>query len=120
MENHIKIIGILWIVSGALGLIFAFIIFGVLFGISYIPDVGIEASIILRSIGGGVSLFLAIFSIPEIIGGLWLMKKKEWARILILLFAFLNLLNFPLGTALGVYSIVVLFNTEAIKLFKTG
>jgi hypothetical protein len=120
MENHIKIIGILWIISGALGLTFAFIVFGVLFGVSYIPDVGYEAEVILRSVGAGVGLFLAIISIPEIIGGIWLMKKQEWARILVLLFAFLNLLNFPLGTALGIYSIVILFNPEIIKLFKKG
>jgi len=120
MENHIKILGILWIVSGALGLTFAFIVFGLLFGISYIPDVGFEAEVILRSVGLGVGLFLAILSIPEIIGGIWLMKKEEWARILVLLFAFLNLINFPLGTALGIYSIVILFNREAIKLFRAG
>jgi len=119
MENHIRIIGILWIVLGALGLTFALMVFGILFGISYIPDVGYEASVILRSIGGGVGLFVAIFSVPKIIGGIWLMKKQEWARILVLLLAFLNLLNFPLGTALGVYSIVILFNPEAVKLFRT-
>ncbi len=48
------------------------------------------------------------------------MKKREWARILVLLFAFLNLINFPFGTALGVYSIVILFNSEAVKLFGKG
>lgn len=120
MENHIKIIGILWIISGALGLTFALIVSGILFGISYIPDIGYEAEVILRSVGAGVSIFLVILSVPEIIGGVWLMKKREWARILVLLFAFLNLLNFPLGTALGIYSIVILFKPETIKLFGKG
>jgi len=120
MENHIKIIGILWVISGALGLTFAIMVFGILFGVSYIPDVGYEAEVILRSIGAGVGLFMAILSVPEIIAGIWLMKKREWARILVLLFAFLNLINFPFGTALGVYSIVILFNPEAIKLFGKG
>jgi len=119
MENHIRIIGILWIVLGALGLTFALMVFGILFGVSYIPDIGYEASVILRSVGGGVGTFVAIFAVPKIIGGIWLMKKQEWARILVLLLAFLNLINFPFGTALGVYSIVILFKPEAVKLFRT-
>lgn len=118
MEKHINIIGALWIVSGALGLTFALLVFGILFGISFIPDIGYEAPIILRTVGLGVSLFFIILSVPDIIGGIWLMKRQEWARILVLVLAFLNLINFPLGTALGVYSIVILLNEKMVQFFK--
>jgi len=119
MEKHLTIIGALWILSGALGLLCAFIVFWVLFGVSFIPDMGVEAPIILRTVATGVIIFVAILSVPQILGGAGLMKRKEWARILVLMLAFLALLNFPLGTALGIYSLVILVNAETIQLFKT-
>jgi hypothetical protein len=45
------------------------------------------------------------------------MKKHEWARILILVVSFFHLLSFPFGTALAVYSFVILLKDETVKLF---
>ncbi len=118
MEQHIKIISVLWIVSGILGLFFAFIIFGILFGITFIPDLGYEASVILRIIAIWGSIFFAVLAVPDIIGGIGLAKKKEWARILILVLSFFNFFWIPLGTALSIYSFVVLIKAETVKLFK--
>ena len=118
MEQHVKIIAILWIISGILGLFFALMIFAILFGITFIPDIGYEAIAILRIVAVWGSIFFAILAAPDVIGGIGLMKKKEWARILILILSFFNLLWFPLGTALSVYSFVILIKEETIKLFK--
>jgi len=118
MEKHVHFIGILWIVFGALSLIGGFITFSILFGISFIPSISYEAHFILRTIGLYTCLVLAIFSIPKLVAGIGLMKKKEWARILTLIISFLCLLNFPLGTALGIYSFVILLKDETIQLFR--
>jgi hypothetical protein len=118
MENHVKIISVLWIVSGALGFVWAIFIFGILFGTSFIPDIGHEAPIILRTVAIWVTSFIAILSLPDIIAGIALSKRKEWGRILTVVLAFFNLLCFPFGTALGIYSIVILFNSKTIQLFK--
>lgn len=119
MEGHVKAIAVLWIIWGALGIIFALFLFLFLFGISFIPDMGYEAPIILRTVGTGVGLLIAILSLPEVIAGIGLLKFKEWGRILTLIVAFFALLEFPLGTALGVYSIVILLKTETTELFKS-
>lgn len=119
MEKHVNVIGILWIIKGSLGLFFAMALFGILFGISFIPDMGCEAPIILRTVGLGLGLFISFLAVPQIIAGIGLTKLHEWARILTLIVAFFSLLSFPLGTALGVYSIVVLLKEETVKLFKT-
>jgi hypothetical protein len=118
MEKHIKILSVLWIVSGALGLVWAFFLFWILFGISFIPEIGYEAPIILRTVAIWATAFIAVLSIPDIIAGIALSKKKEWGRLLTLALAFFNLLCFPFGTALGIYSMVILFNDEAIQLFN--
>lgn len=118
MENHIKIIGILWIVSGILGLLLAFLLLATLFGVSYLPDMGYEGPIILRTIAIGTGAFISILSLPDLLAGIGLMKMKEWGRIFAIVVAFLNLVCFPFGTALSIYSLVILFNNEAAELFK--
>jgi len=118
MEKHVNLLGILWIALGAFTFFGGFVAFWVLFGISFIPDMGYEAPIILRSVGAGIAIFLLILSIPKIIAGIGLMKRQEWGRILTLIVAFLSILSFPLGTALAIYSFVILVKEETIQLFK--
>jgi hypothetical protein len=118
MDKHVNIISILWIVHGAMGLVWAFVLFWLLFGIAFIPDIGQVAADILRGSGIFVSVVIAFFSIPEIIAGIGLMKMKEWARILVLILCFFNLIAFPLGTALSIYSFIILIKDETIQLFQ--
>jgi hypothetical protein len=118
MDKHINIIGILWIAYGAIGIFVAFIAFWILIGISFIPDIGYEAPAILRGVGIGIGLFLTILSIPEIVAGYGLLKGREWGRILVLVLSFLNLISFPLGTSLGIYSFIILVKEESIKHFQ--
>jgi len=118
MDKHLNVISILWIVYGAMGLLWALILFWILFGIAFIPDVGKEAAYILRGSAIFVSGFAALFSIPEVIAGIGLRNGKEWARILVLILCFFNLVAFPLGTALSIYSFVILIKDETIQLFQ--
>jgi hypothetical protein len=118
MDKHVQLIGILWIVYGIMGLLFAFFVFLVLFGVSFIPDMGNIAPGILRLIAWIASLFFLALAVPQIIAGMGLMKRKEWGRILTLIVSFFHLISFPLGTALGVYSFVILLKPETIRLFN--
>jgi hypothetical protein len=118
MEKHVNLLGILWIALGILTFFGGFMAFLILFGVSFIPDMGYEAPVILRTVGAGVAIFLFILAIPKIIAGIGLMKKKEWGRILTLIVAFLSILSFPLGTALAIYSFVILVKDETIQLFR--
>lgn len=118
MDRHVQLISILWIVYGILGLLFAFFVFLLLFGISFIPDMGDIAPGVLRIVAWVSSLFFTAVSLPQVIGGIGLMKHREWGRILILVVAFFHLLAFPLGTALAVYSFVILLKEETARLFK--
>jgi len=123
MDKHAQLIGILWIVYGVLSLFGGIIVLVVLLSLSTIPDIsyselGRSGPYVLRIIAICVSSFLFILGIPKIIGGLGLQKHREWGRILVMILSFLSLLNIPLGTALGIYSIVYLMKPEMIELFK--
>ena len=118
MDRHINIIGILWIVYGAMGIFGGFILFWLLFGVSFIPDIGDPGITILRAAAIGFGLFFIVLSIPEIIGGYGVIKGKEWGRIVVLILSFLNLVNFPLGTGLSVYSFIILIKEESVLHFQ--
>ena len=117
MEGHTKVLGVLWIVYGVLGILIGLLIIGLLFGISYLPE-DHESPLILRTVavvGGGM---IALLSLPEVIAGFALLKFKEWGRILALIVAVLNVIWIPFGTALSIYTFVILLNTETTELFK--
>jgi hypothetical protein len=118
MNDHVKIIGILWIVFGAMSLLAAAIMFTILMGVSFIPDIESPAPGILRFVGFFIGSFLALLGLPKIIGGWGLLKGHEWGRILTLIVSFLSLLNIPFGTALGIYSIIILMTKETAAQFQ--
>ena len=56
----------------------------------------------------------------NIVGGIGLLKGKNWARVLVIFLAVLDLIDFPIGTAIGVYTLWVLLNSETSELFDGG
>ena len=63
---------------------------------------------------------LVLLSAPGIIGGMGLLKRQSWARILVLVLGVINLINIPFGTALGIYTIWALTHRETEELFRSG
>ncbi|MCU0286412.1 MAG: PspC domain-containing protein [Acidobacteria bacterium] len=119
MDEHIKILGILYIAFSALGLIAAMVLFVIISGGGLIS--GNNAVITITTIvGTTLAGILFLISLPGIIGGIGLMKKENWARVLVLVLGIINLLNIPFGTILGVYTIWVLTNKETEALFHTA
>jgi len=117
METHIKVVALINIVFGVLGLLAAGIVFVAVAGggiISRDPTAITITSIVAVS----VSSIIAIFAIPEIFAGWGLLKMKSWARILGIIIAILDLINIPIGTAFGIYGLWVLMNEETEKIFK--
>lgn len=121
MESHVKATGILWIAKGILGLLIGFFVLALLIGIGIFVGAESGEEIVLPILVG-VSVFVAailgFLAIPEIIAGIGILKHKNWARILGLIVAALNLIDIPFGTALGIYTFWVLLKDETEKLFS--
>lgn len=111
MEQHVKIAAILNIINGILCIFGGLAIFTILLGIGFLTDNEI-ANLILRTLGIFLGVLLFITGIPGIIGGFLLLKRQNSGRILTIISGFINLMNFPIGTALGVYTIWVLFHKD--------
>jgi hypothetical protein len=117
LENHVRIVGILHIGLGALGLLAAVIFFTLFVGIGALAASGQDFGVLLF-MGILVGAFLGLLSIPGVVGGVGLLKYKSWARYLVLVLAVFQLFNVPIGTAVGVYSIWILAQQEATALFE--
>lgn len=108
---HISVLGWLYI----LGNIIYLFIGGV--GLIFLTGIGIvsrdpEAVEVLGFIGGIGFVFFTVLAIPGLIAGVGLLKRQSWSRILALVLAILGLVNFPIGTAVGIYALWVLLQTE--------
>lgn len=117
MEKHVTLVAVLHIALGGVGLLAAGIVFFVVAGAGLVSG-DLEAFWITSTVASFVALFLAVVSLPAIIAGLGLLRRRPWARVLTLVVAVVELFNIPLGTALGVYSLWVLLNRETERLFS--
>jgi len=124
-EKHVQVLGILHIVYSSVALVSGLLVFLLFLGtglfvgqLDEVQMAPVNVPAILFTVGIAIAAILVILSIPGIIGGIWLLKRKEWARILVLVVGFVDLLHIPLGTLLGIYTIWVLFNDETVRLFS--
>jgi len=117
-KQHLTVVAALNIGLGALGVVLAIIAFVVLAGFGFLIAASGDADAlpILTFIAVIAAGFFLITSVPDIIGGIGLVKRQSWARILVLILSVLKLINFPLGTIVGVYSIWVLMQDEAVQI----
>ncbi len=117
MEKHVTLVAAINIGFGFLGIFIAVIVFTAVVGGGLLSG-DPEAITITSIVGTSVAGFFLITSLPEIIGGFGLLKRRPWARIVILIVACLDLIWIPIGTAIGVYELWVLLNDEVTKLFR--
>lgn len=121
MESHKRILGILYIVAGS----FQIVILGIVtvFFSAFFPFIAKEvdpnSTWILEMIGWVVPGILwgiiLLFSIPSMIGGIAMLQGKSWAMTLLLVMGCFKLFSFPIGTALGVYTIWVYAESNKTK-----
>jgi hypothetical protein len=126
MVTHVKVLGILHIIFGALGILVALgllMLFGGLAGvIGASAETGRDdraaAMGVLSIIGVVVFFVILVLSLPGLIAGIGLLKFRPWGRILGIVVSALDLIHVPLGTALGVYGLWVLLSNETEALFR--
>jgi hypothetical protein len=116
MDRHVKILGLLNIVFGAAGLLLSVVILitaGGFAGVSssFNEDVyGFLANVLV--------VFQLLVAIPCIVGGIFVRKLQDWARVFLIVVSAINVLNMPFGTLLGIYGLWVLLVPETEPLFE--
>ncbi len=116
MQKHVNIVAALQIGFSIFGILFALLIYSILHLVGDFTDEP-EANLFLSIVANVIATVFIIFAIPGIIGGMGLFRRKEWARILVLILSVLDLFHFPVGTAIGVYSIWALVQPDVVAEF---
>lgn len=126
VRRHIQPLATLWLINGILRLMTVgwFMVFGTMFfpflrswggpvvwpfGRVFGPDFFFTRG--LFSLG----IFLALFGVLHLVLAWGLFERQPWARTLGVVIGFLALLRFPLGTALGIYTLWVLLPEESSR-----
>lgn len=111
LDKHVTILGWLHLALNIFTLFIGVMVFFILIGTGLLSGDG-EAMSILAIIGTFVLGLLVVVSIPGILAGWGLLKRKPWSRVLALVIGFLSLMSVPFGTLLGVYTIWALLAHE--------
>lgn len=121
VAEHVHLLGILWFVDGAFLLVPALIMAG-LAGVVTVPmdqyGTNRMAFVFAPVLFTSLFVFFLISAVLRFIVGWSLLKMQPWGRMFALIMAFLNLLSFPFGTALGVYTLFVLLPDAAADEYR--
>jgi hypothetical protein len=115
MDTHVRILGRLNIGFGILSVLF-FVATVVTFGSLRSVYSAAQADFTIAAVFASM-LFHGLVGIPCIVLGFATMRYREWARSLLTVVSALNLLNPPVGTFIGAYSLWVLLTPETDPLF---
>jgi hypothetical protein len=58
---------------------------------------------------------IILVALPSLIGGWGLLNRQSWAMTLVLIVGCLKLFSFPIGTAIGIYTIWVYAEDQRIQ-----
>jgi len=117
MQKNINIVAALQIGLSIFNLLIAFLIFTVLKVVGGFVD-NANGSTILSLIADIFAIVFIIISLPGILAGMGLYKRKEWARILTIILSVIELFSFPFGTAIGIFSIWAMIQPETVAAFN--
>jgi hypothetical protein len=121
VQRNLQVLAILWLVAGTLNLVIGFGLFTVghlVFG-NMISNIGLHpdgfgaVAPAIRAIMSFVGGFVILKALLGIAAGIGLLQRQSWARPLAIVMSFFELLHIPFGTALGIYTLVVLLPNEA-------
>jgi uncharacterized membrane protein (DUF2068 family) len=126
MHAHVKVLGVVYIVLGSLGVLLTALFSSVLLGVlttAASPAVDTDAA------AGATFLHIAVLmltlamltlSLPGIICGWGLLRFKSWARIVGIVLAAIEIVFPPVFTIIGAYGLWVLLSRETEALFAAA
>ncbi|MCE7989382.1 MAG: hypothetical protein DYG89_50160 [Caldilinea sp. CFX5] len=117
LGQHINILAWLHIVGHAIFLIIGGFLFTLLTSIGAVSG-DPQALAILSVVGTTVGLLLALLALPGMVAGYGLWRRRTWGRYLAIVVGIFNLVNFPIGTVIGAYTLIVLLQSGAEAYFS--
>lgn len=117
LSRHLRMLGILWIAAGALNFLGAAGAW--LAGRVILPPLvshGVPSFV--PTLVTGIAFLVLVKAVACLAAGWGLLERESWARLLAIVLAIVSLFNFPLGTALGIYTLWVLLPAHADEEYR--
>jgi predicted nucleic acid-binding Zn ribbon protein len=121
VQEHIRLVGILWLAISAFNVIAGLVL--LIVATELIPHIAGRAGPdfpvnFLTTLLGVIGVAVLVKAAAGFFAGYGLLRREIWARTLTLVLSFLALFNIPFGTALGIYSLWVLFPAESEREYE--
>ena len=126
MEKHLTVLGALFIGLGILGLIGVLAVLAI-FGMGsaivgnvavHEPDLPRQVALLPMLFGIFIAILILLSTIPSFLAGYGLLNRRGWAKTMTLVAGVLNLLAFPVGTAIGIYAIWVFLQEDTDRFLR--
>ncbi len=125
LYSHKKTLSIIHICYGALYTVLFLLIIGVFTAFfpfietAIIEEEGRDAAWVLplvETVVKTILFFLFLFAaLPSIIGGIATLQGKKWGMVFLMIAGCLSIFSFPIGTAIGAYTIYVFIEDNKQK-----
>ncbi len=120
VQEHVRLVGILWLALSAFNALAGFVL--LIVATQLIPHIQLSGQAgpefpgnFLTTLLGVIGVAVLVKAVVGFAAGYGLLQRETWARVLTIVLSFLALFNFPLGTALGIYSLWVLLPSESAR-----
>jgi H+/Cl- antiporter ClcA len=123
VHEHVRLVGILWLALSAFNVLAGLVL--LIVATELIPHVQMSGQAgpdfpgnFLTTLLGVIGCAVLVKAVAGFAAGYGLLQRESWARVLTLVLSFLALFNVPFGTALGIYSLWVLFPAESEREYQ--
>jgi hypothetical protein len=114
---HLKMLAIFWVIISVVTRLLPglFLVLGADVAAGFIPP---DAPGFILPLLRGIGILLIGLAALGLFTAWGLAERQPWARITMIIFAFLSLLEIPFGTALGIYTLWVLLPEQSAAEFR--
>lgn len=115
-RTHLDVVAWPQIVNAILGIVVAAFAATLILGVGVITEDAVALRIMAvtaASIGG----LLFVLGVPGLAAGIGLLRRAPWSRTMALVLSAFELVLFPIGTILALYTVLVLSQQAAIDAF---
>ncbi len=123
VQEHVRLVGILWLALSAFNVVAGLAL--LIVATELIPHIQQSGQAgpefpgeFLTTLLGVIGIAVLVKAAAGFAAGYGLLQRETWARVLTIVLSFLALFNFPLGTALGIYSLWVLLPSESAREYE--
>jgi ABC-type anion transport system duplicated permease subunit len=123
VQEHVRLVGILWLALSAFNVLAGLVL--LIVATELIPHIQQSGqggpdfpANFLTTLLGVIGVAVLVKAAAGFFAGYGLLRRETWARMLTLVLSFLALFNLPFGTALGIYSLWVLFPAESEREYE--